>query len=134
MRAGEWRDSLKACFTERRQVEVEQIRRDGGPSLQIGNQGLPKLQTTELYGISALVRAAVNPVQIAGYRPLLHTTDKLDDGNKVGKRSGYFESIHTVHLLCQQNGRSNMVTYVNISPCGFPIYYRHNERTWRTIQ
>lgn len=91
--------------------------------MRIGNQGLPKLPITELYGISALVRAAVNPVQVAGYRPLLHTTDKLDDGNKVGKRSECLESIHMVHLLYQQNGRSNRVTYVNISPCGLPIYY-----------
>lgn len=91
--------------------------------MRIGNQDLPKLPITELYGISALVRAAVNPVQIAGYRPLLHTTDKLDDGNKVGKRSECLESIHTVHLLHQQNGRSNRVTYINISPCGLPIYY-----------
>ena len=123
MRVGERRDSLKDCFTVRRQVRINKIRRDGGPSLRIGNQGLLKLPITELYGISALVRAAVNPVQVAGYRPLLHTTDKLDDGNKVGKRSECLESIHMVHLLYQQNGRSNRVTYVNNSPCGLPIYY-----------
>lgn len=66
-----------------------------------------------------LVRAAVNPVKITGYRPLLHMTDKLDDGNKVGKRSECLESIHIVHLLCQQNGRSYKATYVDISSCGY---------------
>ena len=54
--------------------------------MRIGNQGLPKLPIAELYGISALVRAAVNPVQIAGYRPLLHTVRNFADAQKCDQK------------------------------------------------